>query len=137
LNFVPIPTAHAHLRAWAPHWLPLLAGISRRSKESIEQLIDRVISGHTQIALVWDGERAHALIGMQYVKRADDLIGEVVWLTGSGMKEWTHLLPQMESYLREHMQCKAIRPICRPGWSRLILDEQGYKVTHLVMEKIL
>jgi hypothetical protein len=71
---------------------------------------------------------------MQFRKRGNDLIGEICWLTGRGMKEWQHLLPQMEKYLKEHKGCVEIRPICRPGWSRL-LKQRGYKTTHYVMEK--
>jgi hypothetical protein len=122
------------LRRLSPIWLPFLPGICKRSKESIEQLIDRIISGHTEIALVWDGEKARALVGMLYTKRGDDLVGEIVWLTGAGMKEWRHLLPQMQRYLKEHRHCALMRPICRPGWARF-LKEQGFRVTHFVMER--
>lgn len=134
MHFVPIPTTPDHLRACAKYWLPFLEGISRRSKEPVDDLIDSICSARVQIALVWDGNEARALVGMQYKKCGDDLVGEIVWLTGKGMKDWRHLLPQMEKYLREHVGCRIIRPICRPGWSRL-LKNQGYKTTHYVMER--
>jgi hypothetical protein len=136
MQFVPVPTRPEHLRATSRHWLPFLEGISRRSKEPIEELLGLIVSGRVQIALVWDGKKAHAFVGMQYKKRGDELIAEIIWLTGRGMREWRHLLPEMERYLKEHMGCAIIRPICRPGWSRLI-RAQGYKTTHLVMEKAL
>jgi len=136
LRFIPIPTTPQHIRAWSRYWLPFLPLIAKRSKESIDQLIDRIITGYTQIALVWDGKEAHALIGMQYTRRGEDLVAEIVWLTGRGMKDWTHLLPVMECYLKEKAHCTVIRPICRPGWSRL-LKQHGYKTTHIVMEHTL
>jgi len=130
--FVPIPTTPGDLLAWREHWFPWLADISRRSKEPVADLLRAVLSGYTQIALVFDGEKSHALIGMQYRKRGDELIGEIIWLTGKGMRDWQHLLPQMEKYLKD-IGCSVIRPICRPGWSRL-LKQRGYKVTHYTLE---
>jgi hypothetical protein len=135
VNFVPIPTNIEALEKLFPLWEPFLDGISRRSKEPIRDLIAAVKGLRVQIALVWgDDNKPHALVGMQYRKRGDDLIGEICWLTGKGMKEWRHLLPQMEKYLKEEKGCVEIRPICRPGWSRF-LTTNGFKTTHFVMEK--
>ena len=136
LEFLPIPTTREYLEAWAPHWLPFLPDIAKRTKETFPYLLGRVARGEVQIALVWDGQRAHALIGMQYQKRNDDLIAEIIWLTGRGMKQWLHLLPQMEKYLKEHVGCAEIRPICRPGWWRLVKGH-GYRITHYMLEKTL
>lgn len=90
-----------------------------------------------QIALVWDedNKKPQALVGIHYVLRDNDVIGEVIWLTGTGMRRWLPLLPELERFLKD-MGCTEIRPICRPGWSRLIKGE-GYKVTHYMMEKTL
>jgi hypothetical protein len=135
MQFVPIPTTLQALQATSEHWLPFLPGIARRSKEPAETLLRRIASFEVQLALVWDGKQALALLGLRYSKRGEDLIGEVIWLTGRGMKQWQHLLPQLEKYLKD-MGCREIRPICRPGWSRLI-KPHGYKITHYVMEKVL
>lgn len=135
MQFVPIPTTREYLDATFEHWFPFLEGISRRSKEPINELLAQIARRDVQLALVWNENTARALIGMRFVKRGDDLIGEVVWLTGKGMRQWLQLLPQMEDYLK-YMGCVTIRPICRPGWSRLIKGK-GYRITHYQMEKTL
>jgi hypothetical protein len=137
MQFLPLPPTYKDLTYLFPLWYPFLDDISKRSKEPVQDLLGAVKRGDVRIALVWgDDNKAHALIGMQYRKRGDDLIGEIVWLTGKGMKDWQHLLPELEKFLREHMHCTIIKPICRPGWSRL-LKQHGYKTTHLMMEKSL
>lgn len=136
MQFVPIPTTREYLEATAQHWFPFLKDISRRSKEPVTDLLGQITRRDVQLALAWDGSKAHALFGIRLVKRGDDLIGEVIWLTGHGVKRWLHLLPDLEQYLRD-IGCKEIRPICRPGWARLILDKNGYKRTHYTMEKVL
>jgi hypothetical protein len=136
VQFVPIPTTKEGVEENFPLWFPFLKDISKRSKEPITDLMRQVKFYDVQIALVWDEDnnKATALIGIRYFRRGDELIADIIWLTGRGMKQWTHLLPQMEKYLKEHVGCAIIRPICRPGWSRLI-KSQGYKLTHYVMEK--
>jgi hypothetical protein len=37
--------------------------------------------------------------------------------------------PTLETYLREHQGCKAIKAIARPGWSKH-LKSNGYRETH-------
>jgi hypothetical protein len=135
VQFVPIPTTYEALNKLFPIWFPFLQGISHRSKEPVWALIDAIARFDVQIGLVWDDEKACALVGIQYRRRGSELIGEVCWLTGTGMKEWRHLLPQLEHFLKDS-GCVEIRPICRPGWSRL-LREHGYKTTHHVMERTL
>ena len=90
-----------------------------------------------QPILIWDDaeQRAVALIGMRYTTRGDELLAEDgVKLTGRDRKAWQHLLPELERYLREHVGCVAVRPLCRPGWSRF-LKTRGYRTTHVQMEK--
>ena len=136
MHFVPIPTTEKALRDSSQHWLPFLPMIAKRSKESIEQLLDRIVSGYTEIALIWDDDKveAQALIGIQYVKCGDELVGEITWTAGRGMREWEHLVSEVERYLRERMHCAIMRPVCRPGWSRM-MKNHGYRTTHYVMEK--
>src|SRR5262245_45045148 len=116
-------------------WEPFLDGIARRSKESVDDLMVQIARHDVQIALIWDGEKPCALLGIRLVKRDTDLIGELVWLTGKGRQDWQHLLSQVEEYLR-HMGCVACRPICRLGWSKF-LKTNGYKPTHITLEKVL
>src|SRR5215475_11671321 len=134
MHFQPIPINRDDLFKCANYWVPFLEGISRRSKEPITDLFDAVWDLRVQIAFVWDGEKPRALVGIMYRRNGDDLIAEIVWLTGKDMREWRDLLPDMERYVKEHQGCTVIRPICRPGWSRQ-LRNCGYRTTHYVMER--
>jgi hypothetical protein len=131
MHFMPLQ--FEDLTRLFPLWWPFLDNISKRSKEPIEQLEAAIKQREVQVALVWDGSKAHALVGLRFVQRGTDTIGEIVWLTGKGMKQWQYLLPEMEQYLRDR-GCVEIRPICRPGWARL-LKPKGYRITHYVMER--
>ena len=136
MHFVPIPTTREALDKTAPHWLPFVERLAKHTKEPLQGMIETVLGGRTQIGLVWDGEKALALLGWQFKRVGHQLIAEILWLTGRGVKEWRHLLPELERYLREHVGCTIIRPVPRPGWAPF-LKEQGYKLTHYVMEKSL
>jgi len=133
VDFVPLPLKLDVLKDLAPLWLPFLLDVSKRSKEPLADLVGQVTRFEVELALVWDGERPRALVGIRYRRRGDDVIGEIIWLTGKDMKRWRDLRPRLESYLRER-GCSEIKPICRPGW-RPFLEQAGYHVTHLVMEK--
>lgn len=88
-----------------------------------------------QPVLVWDEDKdvAVALLGVRRWMSMDGLVGELVWLTGTRMQEWTHLLGELERFLKD-TGCVEVRAICRPGWSRL-LKRNGYRLTHTIMEK--
>ena len=133
MHFVPIPGRYEDLNNSFDIWSPFLKDISRRSKEPVLDLLAQIARLEVAIALVWDGKAARALVGVRFRQRGNDLIGEIVWLTGKGMREWRHLLTEMESYLKQR-GCVEIKPICRPGWSRF-LKQRGYRTTHLTMEK--
>ena len=137
MKLVPIPTTDEYLNKTFPLWFPFLQNISRRSKEPVRDMLAAINRKDIQLVLFWDEDEKKplALLGLRVIKRGDDLIGELVWLTGSGMKRWTHLLPMVEQYLK-HLGCVEARPICRKGWSRLLL-QHGYRTTHLTMEKVL
>lgn len=135
MHFVPIPLDYHHIKASEQHWLPWVVKISRDMGESLGDLFRLILSFEVQLALVWDDakQKAHALVGIRVCRRGDELIGEIIWLTGEDMKAWRHLLPQLEQYLRD-IGCSVIRPINRPGWTPFLKDN-GYRVTHHTTEK--
>src|SRR5262245_38692217 len=135
MHLVPIPTTEQHIEATAQHWAPFLPAIAKRSGERIEDLVSQLLSHEVQPVLIWDGEKARALLGVRFRTIGTDRIGELVWLTGIGREAWQHLLPELEKYLKD-VGCARCVPICRPGWSRL-LKKQGYRMSHVVMEKSL
>ena len=138
MKLVAIPVTDEALKASAPHWLPFLPMIARRSKETVRALYDQVVNKQMRLVLIWDddAQKATALIGVRVHMRGDDLIGELLWMAGYGRKQWEHLLPELEELLRA-AGCVECRPLCRPGWARALLQKHGYKITHIQMEKSL
>jgi hypothetical protein len=135
---LPIPTTPEALRDSIQHWSPFLPAIAKRSKEPLADLIAKVTRRDVQPILVWDevALRAVALLGIAYHRRGDDLIAEWIWMTGTSRQSWEHLLGDLEHYLKDHVGCAVIRPICRPGW-KPFLKQHGYHETHVQMEKVL
>jgi hypothetical protein len=137
MRLIAIPIDDDALKAWVPHWMQFLPMIAARTKEPIAELIRAVMTKEMRLALVWDEatEEAKALIGVRLHYRGDDLIAELLWTAGHGRQQWQHLLSELENLLRD-AGVKECRPLCRPGWSRL-LKQHGYKLTHVQMEKVL
>jgi hypothetical protein len=136
MRLLPVQTTDEMLLAFLPHWYPFLPKIAQRSKEPIAELAAKVRRKQVQPFLMWDEVacKAVALLGVSYHMRGDDIIAELVWMAGSGRAQWEGLLPEVEQYLIEHVGCAEIRPICRPGWSRMLL-KHGYRITHYTMSK--
>jgi hypothetical protein len=138
MRLIPVPLDDKTIKEYAPHWLPFLPLIARRSKETVRALYDQVIDKQMRIALIWDDEanKATALIGARIHMRGNDMIGELLWMAGYGRKQWEYLLPELEDMLHQ-AGCVECRPLCRPGWARALLKKHGYKITHVQMEKSL
>src|SRR5215468_6139964 len=103
MRFVPIPTPLKtepieHTEVWKTRsgWLPFLPHIADRSDETVDELIDLVISGQVQIGVCFDDDdQPRALIGMIYRQLGRELIGELRWATGFGVKDnWEYLLSE-------------------------------------------
>jgi hypothetical protein len=145
MHFVPIPTPRSDesIRETAIYksshvWLPFIPRIADRSDETMDDLIDLVVRGEIQIGIIWDEDKreARALLGIIYRKLGRELVAELRWATGFGARDWQHLLGEVERYVKEHVGCTILKPICRPGWKPL-LKRHGFKQTHVVMEKML
>jgi hypothetical protein len=138
MQLVPVLTTDEDLRRTAQHWNLFLPAIAKRSKEPVRDLIAKVTRKQVQPFLIWDddAEKAVALLGVAYHRRGDDLIAELIWTTGTGRENWQGLLPELERYLKDHVGCAVLRPICRLGWKRF-LKSHGYTETHVQMEKVL
>jgi hypothetical protein len=145
MHFVPIPTPRADQPIHGTEvfktsrvWLPFIPRIADRSDETIDELIDLVVRGEIQIGIIWDEDKreARALIGIAYRQLGRELVAELRWATGFGARDWQHLLGEVERYVKEHVGCTILKPICRPGWKPL-LKRHGFKQTHVVMEKML
>jgi len=135
---LPIPMTDKSLRDTAGHWSQFLPAIAKRSKETVLALLAKIERKDVQPFLIWDEDalRAVALLGVTYHRRGDDLIAELIWTTGHSRKDWQLLIGELERYLKEHVGCAVIRPVCRPGW-KPFLKQHGYHETHVMMEKVL
>jgi hypothetical protein len=133
LQLIPIPIDRDALTHWAPHWAPFLVSVAKRERRPIEWLAEEIMRGETRLALAWDGEKAHALAGIQLVQRGDGLVGHIVFCTGQARHDWFDLLDEIERCLKE-AGCVGVKTSNRLGWKRA-LKAKGYRVTHLVMEK--
>jgi hypothetical protein len=137
VKLVSIPTTRAYLDVcedrW--NWSRFLPGVAKRSRDTVAVLLDEVLRGQTQIHLIVNADdEAVALVGTQLTQSSQGMVGNLVWLTGTGHRDWDGLFPELERYLKEHLGCVAIRAECRPGWSKH-LKAHGYRLTHVVMEK--
>ena len=135
MRLLPIALEGDTLEQTAPLWLPFLPMIAKRSKETMADLIGRILRREVRIALIENDGKAVAMLGVTFHYRGQDLIAEWIWMAGHGRKAWEHLLPELEQMLRD-AGCVECRPLCRPGW-RKILERAGYKLTHVQMEKTL
>jgi hypothetical protein len=141
VHLVPIPTTPEFINATYHLWSPFLPHIARRSVYSLDELLGQLHRVEVQPVLVYDGANPVALLGVSYTRDGEDLVAELVWLTGANRHRWQHLLPELERFLRD-MQCVKCRPICRPGWKKF-LELHGYQHVrtdadhHIAMEKVL
>ena len=91
MHFVPIPTTREALDKTIHLWMPFVGEVPKHNGESLQTLIDQVLSGRVQVGLAWDGKRAHALVGLTVWPREEGALGEIRWLVGGGMREWESL----------------------------------------------
>lgn len=136
MTLVLVPVPLDHLEGTAHLWRPYILSIAERSKNDPEAMTAMLYRGEAQAFLVWEPElqKTFAFLGVQYVARGVDRVGQLIWLMGENRAAWAHLFGELETYLRDHEGCKAIKAITRPGWSKH-LKSNGYRETHVVMEK--
>lgn len=134
MRFAPIPTKENHLLHFKPQWWPLLQKIEQRG-ESLEVLLQKIDKGLLQLCMAWDDEteKAKGLLGIQYRKEGEDMIAELVHLTGEDMEMWKPLLPELHKFLKDHVGCACVRATVRRGLAPWLAD-QDYKVTKYIME---
>jgi hypothetical protein len=132
LALVPIP--RNNLEQTGHIWAPFIEGISKRTGCPTWQHMSEIYSGAVEIMLAYDGDTAHALAGVRYLRRGSLVDGVIIWCTGANRKRWFPLIDEIEKYLREHKGCAKVTAIARPGWTRP-LKARGYRVTHIQFEK--
>jgi len=134
LALVPIPPDC--LEGTRGYWVPYILSISERDGCDPAEKERMLLAGEAQAFIVWDdeGKKPQAFLGVRYVARGTDRIGELIWLVGENRAAWVHLFAELETYLREQQGCVGVKAIARRGWSKH-LKSSGYRETHVVMEK--
>jgi hypothetical protein len=134
LVLVPIPLDC--LEGTVGYWRPYILSIAERSRNDPDAMTAMLFRGEAQAFLVWEAEakKPLAFLGVRYVARGQERIGELIWLMGENRASWVHLFGELETYLRDHQGCVGIKAIARPGWSKH-LKSNGYRITHYVSEK--
>lgn len=134
LHLVPIPPDC--LQQMREIWWPYIVRISERDRCDPAEKERMLFAGEAQAFLIWEPEKqkVHAFLGVRYMLRGRDRVADLIWLTGENRAAWAHLFGELETYLREHQGCKAIKAIARPGWTKHLITN-GYRETHRVFEK--
>ena len=134
IGLVPVPPVH--LEDTRAFWWPYVLQISERGRLDPREMERMLYSEEAQAFLVWDDEdkKPLAFLGVRYMLRGAERIGEIIWLMGEHRARWVHLFADLETYLRDQQGCKALKAIARPGWTKH-LKANGFRLTHEVMEK--
>jgi hypothetical protein len=131
-----LPVAPSQLDATRHEWTNYILQISERDKCDPNEKIRMLYESEAQAFFVWDDDakKVLAFLGVRYVLRGQERVGELIWLMGEHRASWVHLFADLETYLRDVQGCKAIKAIARPGWIKH-LKSNGFRLTHEVMEK--
>ena len=95
--------------------------------------------GKFQIWLLWDKEQKTSVekyFGVVITEIVEKPLGKVChiyMMTGRQRHKWQYLIKDIEKFAQEE-KCSVMELIARPGWQK-ILNQFGYKRTHVVLEK--
>ena len=139
-------TTSLQLREIAPAEIPDLwpairdrvASCCARSGGKYQQVdvLEHVLMRRMDLWLVEDDADAiHALALTEIAAYPRIAVCKLLACTGDDARRWVDLLPTLEAWAKSR-GCAVLEPICRPGWERQ-LKSQGYRKTHVVLEKSL
>lgn len=114
-------------------WKPFLPLVAERTRFTVEELASEAYDDTIQLHLVMDGPIPRAIVGTRIILTHGRLSGEILWCAGEGAREWFSLMPDLEAWLRG-LGCRSVKAVCRAGWKPM-LKRDGYRQTHIVMEK--
>lgn len=113
-----------------PHVEKLIgAAIDRVDFSNFRDVESEVYRGGALLWIAWDGERIRAAA----VTAINNRVCEIVACGGRGLREWIHLIKDLENYAREE-NCERMRIIGRTGWKRVLPD---YKQSCVVLERLI
>ena len=92
-----------------------------------------------QIWVIWDKnqkktiDKYFGVVVTEIIRRKFGKVCHIYIMTGKQRTKWQHLITKVEDFAKQE-DCKMMELIARPGWQR-VLDDYGYKRTHVVLEK--
>ena len=95
--------------------------------------------GKFQIWILWDKvqktsvEKYFGVVITEIVEKPLGKVCHIYMMTGRQRHKWQYLTKDIEKFAQEE-KCSVMELIARPGWQK-ILNQFGYKRTHVVLEK--
>ncbi len=95
--------------------------------------------GKFQIWILWDKdqktsvEKYFGVVITEIVEKPLGKVCHIYMMTGRQRHKWQYLIKDIEKFAQEE-KCSIMELIARPGWQK-ILNQFGYKRTHVVLEK--
>ena len=95
--------------------------------------------GKFQIWILWDKvqktsvEKYFGVVITEIVEKPLGKVCHIYMMTGRQRHKWQYLIKDIEKFAQEE-KCSVMELIARPGWQK-ILNQFGYKRTHVVLEK--
>jgi hypothetical protein len=102
-------------------------------------VFDTLKEGKFQLWVLWDKnqkktiDKYFGVVVTEIIKRKFGKVCHIYIMTGKQRTKWQHLITKVEDFAKQE-DCKMMELIARPGWQR-VLDDYGYKRTHVVLEK--
>jgi hypothetical protein len=102
-------------------------------------VFDTLKEGKFQLWVLWDKNQSKTVdkyfgvVVTEIIKRKFGKVCHIYIMTGKQRTKWQHLITKVEDFAKQE-GCKMMELIARPGWQR-VLDDYGYKRTHVVLEK--
>jgi len=95
--------------------------------------------GKFQIWILWDKvqktsvEKYFGVVITEIVEKPLGKVCHIFMMTGRQRHKWQYLVKDIEKFAKEE-KCSMMELITRPGWQK-VLNQFGYKRTHVVLEK--
>ena len=95
--------------------------------------------GKFQIWILWDKdqktsvEKYFGVVITEIVEKPLGKVCHIYMMTGRQRHKWQYLIKDIEKFAQEE-KCSIMELIARPRWQK-ILNQFGYKRTHVVLEK--
>jgi len=102
----------------------------------VDDIYNDLLEGKMQLWVLWNLNKKQNFQGCGVTKilqRTNSKALNIFIVTGRNRKQWQDKMPLVEDWAKQN-GCTHIETYARPGWSKL-LKEQDYKITHYLLEK--